>query len=74
MSLILTYPESQGSLLLERPGSFEYRTLNFLREMGFSRELTLSAIEYTSSYNLDTLLNFMIKGENGWNHDFVRKL
>lgn len=74
MSLILTYPESQGSLLLERPGSFEYRALNFLREMGFSRELTLSAIEYTSSYNLDTLLNFMIKGENGWNHDFVRKL
>ena len=73
MSSILICPESQASLLMERPGAFDDLTVGTLIEKGFSRELILSALNYTNSYDLETLANFMIKGENGWNHDFARK-
>jgi hypothetical protein len=73
MTLNFSFRDSSRSFL-ERPGSVEYRTLNILREMGFSRESSLAAIESSHSYNIDTLLNFMLKSDDAWDHDFIRNI
>jgi hypothetical protein len=40
--------------------------------MGFSQEFIDISISYTNSYNMNDLLAFMIKGDRGWEHDFIR--
>jgi hypothetical protein len=40
--------------------------------MGFNSDFIEIAIAYTGSYNIEDLLAFLIKGDQGWEHDFIR--
>lgn len=55
-----------------RPPSLYSNTINLLHEMGFTQEFIEVSISYTNSYNINELLSFMIKGEQGWDHEFIR--
>lgn len=43
-----------------------------LSGMGFNPEFIDIAIAYTGSMNVEDLLVFLIKGVNGWEHEFIR--
>ena len=57
---------------LRRQTSMHVSLIKTLSEMGFSTEFGEVAIAYTNSNNLEDLLAFMIKGERGWEHEFIR--
>ena len=65
---------AEGLPTLRPQVSIHTSLVQTLNEMGFSSEFIEIAIAYTSSYNIDELLAFMIKGERGWEHEFIRNL
>jgi hypothetical protein len=58
--------------ILPRQASIHISLVQTLNEMGFQQEFVDAAIAYTGSMNLDDLLRFLIKGDNGWEHEFIR--
>lgn len=54
-------------------GSSHAALVKILSDMGFNPDFIETAISYTASSNLSEILNFMIKGEQGWEHEFIRK-
>lgn len=63
-------PESIPIILTSPNGQL----IQLLTEMGFTQEFIEISISYTNSNNINDLLAFMIKGENGWDHEFIRNI
>lgn len=58
--------------ILSRQGSTHTSLVQTLNAMGFQQEFVDAAIAYTGSMNIDDLLRFLIKGDHGWEHEFIR--
>lgn len=67
----LIEPEEDPELISHT--ALNSQVLQILSEMGFSQEFIEISMSYTNSTNINELLAFMIKGENGWDHEFIRK-
>lgn len=67
------YNQEEEKLNLNR---YSYRTgiFSLLLDMGFPIQFINSAISYTNSLEIETLIAFMTKGEVGWEHEFLRKI
>lgn len=64
--------QSNSSDSLRRQVSIHASLVQILSEMGFASDFIEVAIAYTNSTNIDELLAFLIKGNRGWEHEFVR--